>query len=163
SVVSTDFFFIKPTYSLTVESADDIAELVVFSVVAIVISVLQTAQKKAKTALQALNEKLEERVKERTAWLSLVSDITRAANETETVDQAFRFVLKRITADGLWRLCHVYGPSPDGSDSFCCSLVHAASEDPRLLKLQDRTSDVRILNGDGPLGRVRDSAAVEWI
>jgi len=162
-VLSCDFFFIAPTYSLVVHSADDIAEIVVFSLVAVTISVLQTAQKKAKSALENLNEKLEIRVKERTSWLSLVHDITGAANETETVDQAFRFALQRLTKDNLWHFSQIYTPTPGEPESYMPSHVQAASDDARWLKLRDAALEVRIRRGQGPVGRVLDSGGVEWI
>jgi signal transduction histidine kinase len=163
SVMSMDYFFMAPTLTLSVQSANDVAEIVVFSLVAVAISVLQTAQKKARNDLVALNEQLEDRVRERTAWLSLVYDITGAANESETVDQAFRFVLKRIAADMGWRYARIQMPLQSEPDVWSPAVLHAPSDDPVLFKLQDSSSAIRTRKGQGPAGRVRDTGSLEWI
>ena len=163
SVLSSDYFFLAPTHSLVIHSADDVAEIAVFSLVAVTISVLQTAQKKAKGALQALNEKLEDRVKERTSWLSLVYDITGAANEKETVDQAFQFALLRLTADGPWVFCEICTPTPGDMQKLSPSYLRSASDDAGLLRLQDLAPAHRVSKGQGPVGRVWSSGSLEWV
>jgi signal transduction histidine kinase len=162
-VLATDFFFLAPTYSLAVQSADDVAEIGVFSFVALVINLLQRAQEKTQRALEALNEKLEDRVEERTSWLTLVHDITGTANESETVDQAFRFALRQITTRSLWRFSRIYTPAPGDPSLLLPAHVHSAAEDPRLLKLQDASSELRVSKGNGPVGRVAASGVLEWI
>src|ERR1043165_3462553 len=47
SVLASQYFFFPPIYSLAVESGDDIAQIVVFSIVTILITSLAQAQKKA--------------------------------------------------------------------------------------------------------------------
>src|SRR6185503_11299494 len=97
SVGATAFLFLDPAGSFVIQSADDIAELVVFSLVALLTSILNTAQKKAQQDLM-----------ESQAKVRLVFDVTRAANEAETVGQAFRFALRRICEGGMWVYAHVY-------------------------------------------------------
>ena len=163
STLSSQYFLFVPIYSLKVYSGDDIAQIIGFCLVAGAISFILTAQKKAQSALQALNEKLEDRVRERTAYLSLVYDITGAANESETVDQAFRFTLKRITSEDLWTFSQIYTPLPEDPAVLVPSHWHSASDNPRLLKLEDAAPAVRIRGAEGPVGRVHGSGAVEWI
>jgi len=57
SVGMSAYFFLEPTYSLAVQSLDDIAQLIVFSMVAALISVLNTAHKRAHAALLASRER----------------------------------------------------------------------------------------------------------
>lgn len=163
SILASQYFFFEPIYSLAVSSPDDIAQITVFWVVASVISVLQTAQKKARSDLQVLNEKLEDRVRERTSYLSLVYDMTGAANESETVDQAFRYALKRITSEGMWKYAQIYTPLGGDPETLAPSHVRAAVDDPRLLRLQDGAPALRVRAAEGPVGRVRTSGAVEWV
>src|SRR3954471_20060533 len=54
----TAYFFLNPTLSFVIHSADDLAQLVVFSLVAFFISLLHTSQKRAQTALLDSTEKI---------------------------------------------------------------------------------------------------------
>jgi signal transduction histidine kinase len=60
SVLAAQFFFFPPIYSLAVDSPDDIAQIVVFSIVTILITALTHAQKKALEELVASKERLQE-------------------------------------------------------------------------------------------------------
>lgn len=162
SVLATEFFFMHPKYSFAVHSADDVAAIVVFSLVAVLISLLNTANQRAKRALEESNEKLEDRVKERTAWLSLVYDITGAANETETVEQAYRFVLRRIGQDGFWRYGQVYLPSREDPDLLAPAHFYLAEDNERLLRLRAAAAYSRVKKGEGGVGRVWAGGGVEW-
>lgn len=163
SILVSQYCFFEPVFSLTVNSPDDIAQLIVFWLVAVAVSFLQNAQKKAESDLRVLNEKLEDRVRERTSYLSLVYDMTGAANESETVDQAFRYALKRITSEGMWNYAQIYTAATGDPEILSPSHARAATDDPVLLRLQDGTSGIRVRTGEGPVGRVRASGAVEWI
>jgi len=106
--------------------------------------------------LQALTGALEVRVKERTAWLALLYDVTRSANEAESLGQAFRFVARRLCDEDLWVACNVFLPlreSPDamGLTPYSHSRDAAAAPDPGR----------RIRRGDGAAGRTLASGAVE--
>jgi signal transduction histidine kinase len=78
------------------------------------------------------------------------------------VDQAFHYALKRITSEGLWKYAQIYTPLPDEPGVLAPSYWHSATDDPRLLKLQDAATAVRVRGAEGPVGRVRESGAVEW-
>ncbi len=60
SVLASQYFFFPPIYSLKVSSGDDIAQIVVFSSVTILISSLTNAQKRAVQALVESKERLQE-------------------------------------------------------------------------------------------------------
>jgi signal transduction histidine kinase len=60
SVLSSDYFFFPPIYSLAVESGDDIAQIIVFSMVTVLISSLTHAEKKALRELVESKERLQE-------------------------------------------------------------------------------------------------------
>lgn len=59
-VLASQYFFFPPIYSLAVESGDDIAQIVVFSIVTILITSLAQAQKKALKELVESKERLQE-------------------------------------------------------------------------------------------------------
>jgi signal transduction histidine kinase len=162
SVLASQYFFFPPIYSFVVNSPEDIAQIVVFFIVTVIISSLTHAQRRTLRALvkneeemKALNEALEARVKERTAWLTLLHDITRAANEAETVGQAFKFAAQRICKEGLWRGCSVYVPPRAGSDTLALSpYSHVVEgEDPAILSQ----------GTDGLARRVLDRGQVELL
>jgi len=79
------------------------------------------------------------------------------------VDQAFRFVLRRITADPLWRYARIQTPATGEPDAWSPSHDHSSSVDPRILKILDASSGIRTSRGQGPGGRVRESGLLEWI
>lgn len=60
SVLASQFFFFPPIYSLAVESGDDIAQIIMFSIVTVLITSLTHAQKKALQELVASKERLQE-------------------------------------------------------------------------------------------------------
>src|SRR5262245_41381997 len=60
SVLASQYFFFPPIYSLAVESSDDIAQIVVFSIVTVLITSLSHAQKKSLKELVESKERLQE-------------------------------------------------------------------------------------------------------
>lgn len=60
SVLASQYFFFPPIYSFAVESGDDIAQIVVFSIVTVLITSLTHAQKKALRELVESKERLQE-------------------------------------------------------------------------------------------------------
>ncbi|HVR85300.1 MAG TPA: DUF4118 domain-containing protein [Planctomycetota bacterium] len=162
-VLASDYFFMVPRYSLRLHSADDIAEIAVFSAVAVLINVLSTASSRAKQVLQDVNERLELRVKERTAWLTLVYDITGAANDTVTVDQAYRFVLKRVSEEMAWSFLLLYAPGKPSSQDLHPVLSQFDEKEDQLRRLRDHFDLGSVRPGEGPVGRVWASGDVKVI
>jgi len=163
SVLASDFFFMTPQYSLRIHSADDLAEVSIFSAVAILINVLSRASRRAQKALEESNEQLEHRVQERTAWLTLVYDITGAANDTVTVEQAYRFVMKRVSEEMSWKFIRLYTPGNDDAERLRPVLTQFDENDGPLRRLRDDAEQVSVRAGDGPVGRVWASGAVKVI
>ena len=78
SVLTTNFFFLPPLYSLEL-AWHDVAELAVFAVAAVVISFLTSARRRAEAALRETNRNLEGLVAARTADLARTADEAREA------------------------------------------------------------------------------------
>src|SRR6185369_9670647 len=95
---------------------------------------------------------LESRVKERTAWLTLLYDITRSANEAETLGQAFRFAAQRLSQEDLWTACTVYLPVRDAVETLAPS--------PYSVSRTGAPPADRVRSGDGAVGRAYKDAAV---
>jgi PAS domain S-box-containing protein len=122
-----------------------------------------TDRKRYETELKTLNENLEARVKERTTWLSLLYDVTRASNEAEAVGQAFRHAVKRMCADGVWQYCHVYLPVREEGGALAPG-PHFHGSDPALTAtLREATAPLRFKRAQGIAGRVFGSGEAEWV
>ncbi|HLY09796.1 MAG TPA: DUF4118 domain-containing protein [Planctomycetota bacterium] len=163
AVLASQFFFFPPVYSFELRNDDDRVQIMVFTIVTILISSLTHKQKltvgeltRSQNELKALTEALEVRVQERTSWLTLLYDITRSANEAETLGQAFRFVSRRLCEETLWVACNAFLPLREDPDVMALtSYSHArdGSAPP------DRRR--RIRRGEGAAGRAFQNATVE--
>jgi len=152
SVATTAYLFLDPAGSFVIQSADDIAELVVFSLVALLTSILNTAQKKAQQDLM-----------ESQAKVRLVFDVTRAANEAETVGQAFRFALRRICEGGMWVYAHVYLSEHPPQDSLLPSGFFYVADEARFGALREATLRRPLQRRESIAGRAIDTGRVEWV
>jgi signal transduction histidine kinase len=163
AVLVSQFFLFPPVYSFAVANEDDRVQIFIFFVVTILVSGLTHKQKKtvgeltrSQKELQALTEALEIRVKERTAWLTLLYDVTRSANEAETLGQAFRFVAKRLCEEDLWIACNVFLPLRDAPGKMGLTPYSSSREGT-----PPADTSRRIGRGDGAAGRALESGAVE--
>jgi K+-sensing histidine kinase KdpD len=78
SALTTNFFFLPPLYTLELDW-NDLAELAVFVISAVVISSLTSARRRAEAALRETNRNLEGLVAARTADLARTADEAREA------------------------------------------------------------------------------------
>jgi len=151
SVVITAYFFLNPTLSFVIHSADDFAQLAVFSLVAFFISLLHTSQKRAQQALF-----------DTAARIRLVSDVTRAANEAETSDHAFHYTLRRLCEGGPWFHARAFLVDPSRADLRIPSGYSHTPERSRFPGFGERP--LRPLKKtEGLAGRALSSGRVEWI
>ena len=109
--------------------------------------------------MQALHNQL----KERNAWLSLVFDLTRAANEAETVQQVFGFAIRRICEESSWIYAHVYLPERDHPDTLVPSTYYFARDRQRFRELRAASLSRPLRRGVGIAGRSFESGTVEWV
>lgn len=163
SVLASDFLFMVPRYSLSIHSADDLAEIAIFSAVAILINVLNNASRKAKQALEESNADLERRVRERTAWLTLVYDITGAASETTTVEQAYRYALQRLGEQMPWKFALLHLPVAEDSATLAPAYFQFDENREPLLRIREHYAPLTAKAGEGPVGRVFQGGAAEIV
>lgn len=156
SVLACCYFFFPPIYSFAAHSSDDVAQIVVFSIVTIIISALTHKMKTSRDELKAMTEALEVRVRERTSWLTLLYDITRSANEAEGLGQAFQFAAARLCREEIWKACHVYVPSKDDPDLLLRTPYSHAREGS-----EPTSAAAQVARGEGTVGRAFQSASVE--
>ena len=97
-----------------------------------------TWRHRAEESLRRVNEELEERVRHRTATVSLLQDVAVIANNAAPMERAFAATLERLSLDEPWIAGHVY-------------VVHAGvAEDSGVwhLKAEGRDRGLRALLGD---------------
>ncbi len=103
------------------------------------------ARERGEFDLRALSRSLERRVREKTAWLWLLQEITRAANETESVSEVIRFSLERLCRVVGWRFGHGYLAAPDrpGRLALCQAWYPEGAERFRPFEKVSRREDLR--------------------
>ena len=115
------------------------------------------------TELLAAKEGLENQIKERTEMLRQLQDVTRAANEAHTTEEALRVALERIARHHGWPIGHVWRVSRDGSGELVSSGIWYASDPQIARELQQRVEGVRIAPGEGLIGGVAVSREPGWV
>src|SRR5204863_6729072 len=95
--------------------------------------------------------------------IRLVFDVTRAANEAETLDQAFGFAIRRICEGSRWVYAHLYLPERDSPGTLVPSVYFHTSDRPRFHKLRANSLSRPLVRGSGVAGRSLASGAVEWV
>jgi len=159
SVMFCNYLFLHPAYSFAIESVADIASLIVFSFVAFLISLLHTAQQRHQSEMLTLHHQL----RDRNAWLSLVFDLTRGANEAETVQQSFSFAIRRICEESSWIYAHVYLPEREHPNTLVPSIYYHTRDRERFRELRATSLSRPLGRGGGAAGRTLESNAVEWV
>ncbi|MEQ8847499.1 CheR family methyltransferase [Botrimarina sp.] len=127
-----------------------------------------TRQKQSELELQRLNESLEQQVAHRTAMLKLLQEVTRAANEARTVEQALNAAMASIAGHNGWSVGHVWRVAEDDKRELVTSGVWHVADDyhhavAKLDEFRRLTEQTRIPRGEGFIGRVCDTGQVLWI
>lgn len=118
---------------------------------------------RAEADLRRLNETLEQQVRDRTEYIRLLQDVAIIANESESVEQAFRSVLARILRFRHWDVAHVVLRSRTQPDAFVDAGVWAVEPAARYKKLVATGSKTVFHSGRGLVGRTIASGKPEWI
>ena len=104
---------------------------------------------------------LEERVIERTRWLSLMHDVSRAINEASTWDDALREALGCLCLGEDWQIAQVY--LPDHQDPNVIAPAISWVGDERFRAFHDVSDRQRYARGQSLPGRVYAENAPVWI
>ena len=133
-----------------------------------------TERKATEAKLHDLNRTLEEQVADRTAVLEVLQDITRAANESQTVTEAMEAALRRIAQYNGWKIGHVWqavdgAPPVDGVAATMESsgVWHAdnsfSDQQGVVERLKRLVEKKKIHAGEGLIGKVIESGKTLWM
>ncbi|MGE5243042.1 MAG: chemotaxis protein CheB [Betaproteobacteria bacterium] len=117
--------------------------------------------RRTRDELRRLNQTLEERVSERTSWLMLMHDATRALNDAPSWDEALHLVLNRIRESQHWQVGFVYLPDRDTPDAIVPAV--SSFDDDRFRSFTGASERQRYGRGQSLPGRVYADGAPVWV
>ncbi len=109
-------------------------------------------RQRADELLARSHDELEQRVTERTKWLTLMHDVTRAINDAPTWDEGLHQVLRRICETEHWQIGFVYLPDRDEPDSISATI--SCYGDERFQPFHRLSERQRYARGEKLPGRV---------
>ncbi|MBI4485875.1 MAG: PAS domain-containing protein [Acidobacteria bacterium] len=127
------------------------------------VTALKTTERELRAAqgqLRHLNQALEERIAQRTKWLTLLHDVTRAIGEASSWDEALAAVLRRICEAEKWQVACVYLPDRETPDQLVSTIV--CSEGDRFQPFRRATEQMRFARPQSLPGRVYAEGAPVW-
>jgi signal transduction histidine kinase len=115
----------------------------------------------ARDELHRLNQTLEQRVIERTKWLTLLHEVIRDINDAPSWDEGLRMVLRRICESERWQAGYVY--LPDRNDPTVIVPGISLLCDERMRPLHEASTHQRYTRGDNLPGRVFALGVPLWL
>jgi two-component system CheB/CheR fusion protein len=110
--------------------------------------------------LHRMNEILEQRVNERTKWLTLLHETARVVNDVASWDEALRLVLHHLCRAENWQVGTVYLPDKDAPEELVPAIEYVAGE--RFEPLRRATQRLRFPRGHTLPGRVYAEGSPIW-
>ena len=118
-------------------------------------------RQRADELLARSQKELERRVAERTKWLTLMHDITRAINDAPTWDEGLHKVLRRICETEHWQVGFVYLPDRDEPDFISATI--SCYGDERFQPFHRISERQRYARGERVPGRVYSEGLAVWV
>jgi chemotaxis methyl-accepting protein methylase/nitrate/nitrite-specific signal transduction histidine kinase/PAS domain-containing protein len=117
-------------------------------------------RQQTETALRQSRAQLEQRVADRTRWLTLLHEISLRINEAPTWDAALQQLLNHLCAMEEWQLGYVYLPDPDAPDVIVPAITHLREE--RFRPFHEASARQRYARGQPLPGLVYGSGKALW-
>jgi two-component system CheB/CheR fusion protein len=118
-----------------------------------------SALKNSEQELLQLNQTLEQRIADRTRYLSLLHDVARTVNEASSWDEALHGALRHICTAGSWQIGYVYLPTE--AESRDLAPVVEYLEGRHFMAFHDPTA-ARVTAGEGIAGRAYSQGQAVW-
>lgn len=128
------------------------------------VTTMKSTERELRTARDLLaraQTELEQRVADRTKWLTLMHDVTRAINDAPSWDEGLHQVLRRICEAEHWQIGFVY--LPDRDDPSVIAPAISCFRDERLRPFHAASEQRRYAAGQTLPGRVYQQGVPVWI
>jgi PAS domain S-box-containing protein len=108
-------------------------------------------------------KKQEEVLQQESAYVGLLHDVSRAANEAENFAQAIQTCLNKICALTGWAVGHLFLPTRESPPNLTSANIWYLDDAERFAKFQAATSATKINYGEELVGRVLATGEHTWI
>ncbi|GJL78632.1 MAG: hypothetical protein NPINA01_16210 [Nitrospinaceae bacterium] len=105
----------------------------------------------------------EEALKQESAYVQLLHDVSSAANEAATFEHAIQVCLKKICHLTGWAVGHLFVPTEDSPPNLKSTDIWYLKDSDRLTKFKEATDANVIKYGEGLPGRVLATGKHTWI
>jgi PAS domain S-box-containing protein len=121
-------------------------------------------RKKMENILRGLNQDLDRKVNERTALVRLLKEVTIAANDAETISEAMRAALEKISKFTGFPVGHVFvSVGEDTKDLISSPIWYFDDSTSTYDALRKASEQVKFSLGEGMLGQVLASGQRLWV
>lgn len=114
-------------------------------------------------ALMVLNQDLDRKVNERTALVRLLQEVTIAANEAETISEAMRVALEKISKFTDFPVGHVFVSVRENAKGLVSSPIWYFDHSPSYEALRKASDRVKFTWGEDIPGQAFDSDKHLWV
>ncbi len=108
-------------------------------------------------------KKQEEALKQEYAYVQLLHDVSSAANEAETFEQAIQTCLNKICSLTGWAIGHLFLPTTDFPPNLTSTNIWFLDDPEGLRNFREATNDMKINYGEELAGRVLATGEQTWV
>lgn len=108
-------------------------------------------------------KKQEETLKQESAYVQLLHDVSSAANEAETFEQAIQICLNRICSLTGWAIGHLFLPTTDLPPNLISTNIWFLDDSEGMKKFRKATEGITINYGEELAGRVLATGEHTWV